>query len=127
MASASLILGMPKLIALSLASAVLLFAQGETTSAVVGSVSDSSGAAIAGATVTISGLETGLKRTAKTDSSGRFDFLQLKPGRYSVKVEAEGFEGQTRDSVSSSLGQKQTANFVLRVAATSGATAQSVP
>lgn len=92
------------------------FSQGETTSAIVGQVSDASGAAVPGATVTVTNTETALKRTAKTDDSGRFNFPQLKPGTYSVKVEAQGFESQQNDAVSSGLGQKQTANFILKVA-----------
>ena len=92
------------------------FAQGETTSAIVGQVSDATGAAIPGATVTITNRETGLQRTAKTDDEGRFNFPQLKPGTYSVKVEAEGFDPQQNDNVSSGLGQKQTVNFTLKVA-----------
>ena len=92
------------------------FSQGETTSAIVGQVSDASGAAVPGATVTITNKETGLKRSAKTDDSGRFNFPQLKPGTYSVKVEAEGFEPQQNDAVSSALGQKQTVDFTLKIA-----------
>ena len=91
-------------------------AQGETTSAIVGTVSDQTGAAIPGATVTVVQNETGLKRSAVTDTSGRFNFPQLKPGAYSVKVEAEGFESQQNDAVSSGLGQKQTVDFTLKIA-----------
>ena len=69
-----------------------------------------------GAAVTVTNKETGLKRTAKTDESGRFNFPQLKPGTYSVKVEAQGFEPQENDSVSSGLGQKQTVDFTIKVA-----------
>jgi len=108
---------MPKLVVMCFAGAVWLLAQGETTSAIVGSVSDPSGAAIAEATVTVLGVETGLKRSARTDNSGRFAFPQLKPGVYAVKAEAQGFEAQTRDSVSSGLGQRQTVIFILRLAA----------
>src|SRR5262245_28885588 len=97
-----------------------LRAQGETTSAIVGNVADASGAAVAAAVVTAVNTETGAKRTAKTDDSGRFSFPQLKPGPYSVKVEAAGFEPQTNPSVFSGLGQKQTVNFVLRIAAAIG-------
>src|ERR1700692_1329682 len=68
------------------------FSQGETTSAIVGQVSDASGAAVPGATVTVTNKETGLRRSASTDNSGRFNFPLLKPGAYSVKVEATGFE-----------------------------------
>ena len=76
------------------------FSQGETTSAIVGQVSDASGAAVPSATVTITSKESGLRRGASTDDSGRFNFPQLKPGVYSVKVEAEGFAPQQNDAVS---------------------------
>lgn len=97
-----------------------LSGQGETTSAIVGAVADPSGASVPGAGVTVIGTETGWKRTAKTDDAGRFNFPQLKPGSYSVRVEAEGFEPQTTQSVFSGLGQKQTVNFTLRLAAARG-------
>jgi hypothetical protein len=92
------------------------FSQGETTSAILGQVSDASGAAVPGATVTATNKETGLKRSAKTDESGRFNFPQLKPGAYSIKAEAEGFEPLQNDAVSSALGQKQTVDFRLKIA-----------
>jgi Carboxypeptidase regulatory-like domain len=91
-------------------------AQGETTSAIVGQVSDASGAGVAGASVTIVNAATGLRRAAITGESGRFDFAQLSPGTYLVKVQAEGFEPAKNDDVSAGLGQKQTINFTLKVA-----------
>ena len=97
-----------------------VLAQGETTSAIVGTVLDPSEAALADATVTIISTETGFKRSVRTDDGGRFSFPQLKPGSYTVKVEAEGFELQTKDSVFSGLGQKQTVNFILKLTATKG-------
>src|SRR6202021_1876188 len=92
------------------------FSQGETTSAIVGQVSDASGAAVPGATVTVANKENGQKRSAKTDDSGRFNFPQLKPGPYSVKVETKGFDPQQNDAVSAALGQKQTVDFRLKIA-----------
>ena len=91
-------------------------AQGETTSAIIGQVRDTTGAVVPGATVAIANLETGLRRSAKTDDAGRFNFPQLKPGIYSVKAEAQGFEAQQNDNVISGLGQKQTVDFTLKVA-----------
>ena len=73
------------------------FCQGETTSAIIGQVSDETGAALAGSMVTITNTETGLKRSAATDDAGRFNFPQLKPGTYAVKAEAEGFDPQQND------------------------------
>jgi Carboxypeptidase regulatory-like domain len=91
-------------------------AQGETTSAIAGQVTDATGAAIAGAKVTVTSRETGLERFFVTDAEGRFDFLQLRPGAYAVKVEARGFEPQRNHGVFAGLGQKQTVNFTLRIA-----------
>jgi len=90
-------------------------AQGETTSAIVGQVRDTTNAVVPSATVTIASPETGLRRSAKTDEAGRFNFPQLKPGTYSVKAEAQGFEPQQNDNVIAGLGQKQTVDFTLRV------------
>src|ERR1700688_422103 len=92
------------------------FSQGETTSAIVGQVSDASGAAVPSATVTVTNKETGLRRSASTDDSGRFNFPQLKPGAYSVKLAAAGFEPQQNDAVPAALGQKQTVDFRLKIA-----------
>jgi hypothetical protein len=91
-------------------------AQGETTSAIVGQVRDTTDAVVPGATVTITNHETGLKRSARTDDAGRFRFPQLKPGTYSVRVEAQGFDPGQNDNVVSGLGQKQTVDFMLKVA-----------
>jgi hypothetical protein len=92
------------------------WAQGETTSAIVGQVTDATGAAVPGANVTITSRETGLTRTASTDEAGRFNFPQLKPGEYSVRVEVEGLEPQQKEKVVSGLGQKQSVDFTLKIA-----------
>ncbi len=94
------------------------YPQGETTSAIVGTVSDVTGAAVPGALVVVTNKETGLARNAKTDESGRFNFTQLKPGPYTVEVQAEGFETRRDENVDSGLGQKQTVDFTLQVAET---------
>src|SRR5271157_2435448 len=92
------------------------WAQGETTSAIVGQVVDATNLPILGANVTITSRETALTRSVKTDAAGRFNFPQLKPGAYSVRVEAEGFEAQQVDNVFSGLGEKQSVAFELKVA-----------
>jgi len=104
------------LFAMLLVATPPLFAQGETTSAIVGQVTDATHAALPGATVTITNQATGAKRSVTTNEAGRFDFPQLKPGNYSVKVEAEGFDPQQNSAVIAGLGQAQTVDFVLRVA-----------
>src|SRR5579862_2578794 len=91
-------------------------AQGETTSAIIGEVRDTTSAVLPGATVTITNHDTGLKRTARTDEAGRFNFTQLKPGGYSVRADAPGFDPRQNDNVTAGLGQKQTVDFTLSVA-----------
>ena len=100
----------------TLALHVAALAQGETTSAIVGSVIDPTGAAIPSATVTVTSIEHGLKRSVKTDDSGRFSFPQLKPGLYSVRAEADRFAAQQNNSVSAGLGQRQRVDFKLNIA-----------
>src|SRR5580692_3591112 len=112
-------MGFSRLVFLVVAIAVLsaeALGQGETTSAIVGQATDATGAVVPGATVTVTSHDTGSKRSAKTDEAGRFNFPQLKPGAYTVRVEAQGFQPQEADNVFSGLGQKQTVNFLLRVA-----------
>jgi hypothetical protein len=92
------------------------WAQGETTSAILGQVMDPTNAAVAGANVTIVNRDTGLRRTAKTDDAGRFNFPQLPPGDYLVRAEAQGFEPSQASNVFAGLGQKQTVNLTLKVA-----------
>src|SRR5580704_4782351 len=92
------------------------FCQGETTSSIVGQVNDPTNAAVASATVTIVSTETGQKRTTVTGDSGRFNFPQLKPGTYNIRVEANGFVSQENEAVPAPLGQKQTVNFTLQLA-----------
>ncbi len=93
-------------------------AQSQTTSAIVGQVTDTTGAAIPGATVTITNNATGLRRTANTDGAGQFNFPLLLPGTYTVRAKAAGFEPQSDNNVAAGLGQKQTVNFQLKLAET---------
>src|SRR5260370_18373945 len=65
-------------------------AQGETTSAIVGQVRDTTNAVVPGATVTIANPEIGLRRNAETDDTGRFTFPKLTQGNYSVNVKRKG-------------------------------------
>ena len=58
----------------------------------VGQVSDQTGAAIRGASVTLTNLNRGETRTASADSTGMYRFVQLAPGRYRLQVEQQGFK-----------------------------------
>ncbi len=79
-----------------------------------GTVSDPSGAVIKDAIVNLKSLDTGTAQTTATGSSGMYRFSLLRPGRYSVKVTQQGFQGEER-TVSVAVGQVTTANFTLTV------------
>lgn len=64
----------------------------QTTGTIYGTITDPTGAAIIGATVTVTKLETNLTRTATTDAEGAYKFTLLPVGRYGISVEAEGFK-----------------------------------
>jgi hypothetical protein len=80
-----------------------------------GTVLDSSGAAVAGATVTISNPATGFNRVLRTNEGGIYAAPALSPGAYTVKVEKEGFQSQSRAGVELQVGQAPTLNFTLAV------------
>jgi hemoglobin/transferrin/lactoferrin receptor protein len=62
-----------------------------------GSVSDTSGAVLAGAKVSVSNLATGEQLTAQTDAAGNFHFENLPAGSYRVTVESAGFSSASRE------------------------------
>ena len=101
--------------------------QGETTSAISGQVADPSGAMLAGATVRITGVDTGIERSVRTGDSGRFNFAQLKPGAYTVEAAAPGFERQRKSPIAAAVGLTQTVDFVLPLAAAARRTSSSLP
>ncbi len=69
----------------------MAFAQGIVTGSIAGTVVDSTGAIIPGATVTALQTETNTSQTVKSNDSGYFQFPQLQPGTYTVTVEAATF------------------------------------
>ena len=66
---------------------------------IVGAVTDSSGAAVAGAAVTLTNLGTSGRRSASSNGEGNYEFVNLVPGRYRVEVERPGFKHLTRDDI----------------------------
>jgi len=70
--------------------ATLTFGQ-TSRGTVSGTVTDPTGAVIAGADVTLTSAATKLNRTTKTNSEGLYRFEAVDPGAYSVKVNATGF------------------------------------
>ena len=69
-------------------------ARGQTTSAVDGTISDSTGAVLTGAAVTVTNTATGVAYTATSDSMGAYHVTQLPPGPYTMSVSRTGFQTQ---------------------------------
>ena len=102
---------------LSLVFAGLLSAQ-TTSTEVLGTVTDASGAVVPRAGVTLLRVSTGEKRTALTDTNGNYSFPLIEIGNYTVTVEAQASRAETKTGITVALQQKARVNFKLEVGAT---------
>ncbi len=84
------------IMALTMVNGVKLTAQSGISIALTGSVTDSSGAVIPGAKVTLTFTSSGAQRTAATGEEGNFLFLQLSAGDYTLAADALGFATSTQ-------------------------------
>src|ERR1700679_2856362 len=66
---------------------------------IVGTVTDTTGAIVQGATVTITNLGTNESQTAKTNNSGEYSFVNLVPANYKVDVQMTAFKRFERQPV----------------------------
>src|SRR5580704_16182562 len=64
-----------------------------------GTVTDPSGALVAGASVTATNVETGVQTSRQTTEAGFFVLTPLQPGEYRVTVKATGFQTTTQEHV----------------------------
>jgi Carboxypeptidase regulatory-like domain/TonB dependent receptor len=86
-----------------------------TYGAIDGVVSDPSGAAIAGADVTLTNIATGEKRLQQTGADGLYSFVNLLPGQYRIDVEKAGFKHTTRQEVVVEVGQRVRIDITAQV------------
>jgi hypothetical protein len=86
----------------------------KVTGDITGTVTDSSGAVVAGAKVDIENAGTGLKRSVTTNQSGTYRIAELPIGTYKMSATASGFKTVTRDTQVASA-QITTSDFVLAV------------
>lgn len=87
-----------------------------TTASLRGTVKDASNAVLPGVTVTVRSPETGFTRTAATDAKGDFYITFIPPGRYSVTVEIQAFQTETKPDVRFEIGQEASLDFVMKIA-----------
>src|SRR5215471_7168206 len=91
------------------------FSDAQVSAKLSGVITDPSGAAVSGATVTEKSLDTGVARIASTDSSGRYTFFALPVGLYEVRVTKDGFAEGIRSGIRLAVGQDASADLSLRV------------
>jgi hypothetical protein len=86
-----------------------------TYGSIAGTVTDSSGAAITDAQVTLTNLDTAEKRTEPTGVDGLYSFVNVLPGRYRIEVEKTGFKRTTRPEVIVDVGQSVRIDLTMQV------------
>ncbi len=110
------------LVVFLMATAVLFFprsAYSQQSSATInGTVRDSSGAVIEGATITLTNLDTSVSRNSVSNSAGDYAFVDVQPASYVLKISKPGFSTLTQQGVRLSVNQTATLNFTLSVGST---------
>jgi Carboxypeptidase regulatory-like domain/TonB dependent receptor len=86
-----------------------------TYGSITGTVTDSSGAAITDAQVTLTNLGTSDNRIESTGADGLYSFVNLLPGRYSIDVEKSGFKRTARPEVIVEVGQTARIDLTMQV------------
>ncbi|HEX4947154.1 MAG TPA: carboxypeptidase-like regulatory domain-containing protein, partial [Blastocatellia bacterium] len=95
----------------------IAFAQ-TTSTTILGTVTDATGAVLPNAKVIVTNTGTGQKRETTTSSTGDFSFPLLDVGLYDVTVEAAGFKQGTRRGIVLEINEKVRVDFALQVGAT---------
>jgi hypothetical protein len=80
-----------------------------------GTVTDTSGAVVPGAEVSVENVSTGLKRDGRTDKTGEYQLVGLPTGRYTLRVQKEGFQIEVREGIALSPGAAIGINLSLVV------------
>jgi hypothetical protein len=89
----------------------------QTSGEITGLVTDSSGAAVSGATVTVTNKATGAARKVVTNSEGLYSFPSLMPGVYELKVERAGFKTAALDNITLEVQQTARRDVTMEVGA----------
>ena len=85
---------------------------------IVGTIHDSTGAAVAGATVTVTNTATNSVSTVTTGASGDYDVPSLRVGVYNIKASGQGFSDAVAENITVSVGGRQRIDLSLSVGAT---------
>src|SRR5208282_3998044 len=103
------------LLVVCVGSCLPAWAQSTSTGSVAGSVTDPTGAVVSGATVTLTDIGTNTARTATTNASGRYIYVDVNPGIYSIAVSKAGFSTTKTENQEVKVGASLTLNLSLQV------------
>src|SRR5690242_20228836 len=105
-----------KLLTVSLAVLLLCvpaFSQGNL-GRIMGTVTDTSGGVVSGATVSVIDTARGITRTLTTDDAGEYNAPNLTPGEFTVRAEAKGFKKLDRQGVDVGVGKEVRVDLILQ-------------
>jgi hypothetical protein len=110
----------PGLLVIFTSIAITLFAQSESgSSAIEGSIKDSNGASVSGASIVIKNTETGLERNLTGRNDGSFTVSVLPVGTYSIQVESSGFaSAEIKRQIS--IGESTVVEIILQTKGVGG-------
>ncbi|WP_245632212.1 TonB-dependent receptor [Edaphobacter aggregans] len=93
-------------------------ASAQSTATLSGTVTDATGAVVAGAAVKVHSLDTNADREVTTDESGTYFVPSLQPGNYMIQVNAAGFGQYSVPSLTLQVDQRATMNVKMNIAST---------
>lgn len=96
-------------------SIFVLPALGQETASLSGNLIDPSGAAITNAAVTLRNQDAGAARSAVTDASGHYAFVQLPAATYEIRAEKTGFKAEIRRGIAIAAGQAAIVDLELEL------------
>src|SRR6188472_194680 len=82
---------------------------------VLGTVADATGGVVPGATVTLKNTETGITAVTISDSEGRYQFLNVRIGVYSLRAELQGFSAAIADKIPVTVNARQRVDLTMKV------------
>ena len=103
---------------LAILLSAVVYAQ-ETTGSISGTITDSSGASVKGATVTLTNTATGIQQTKQTDSEGKYEFPSVQIGSYQVVAEAQGFDRARTETFQVLTNARQRVDVTLKTGSVS--------
>jgi hypothetical protein len=106
------------LVSVCLLGTIPAWAQSISTGTVAGTITDPSGAVVAGATVTLTDTSTNISRAVTTNPAGRYFFADTAPGTYNVAVSKAGFSTVKAEKQVVQVGVALTVNLALQVGGT---------